>query len=46
MLKRIFGPRAQENGDSCIIGSSTLDHIRVVKSRTMRWAGHAAGMEH
>jgi hypothetical protein len=52
VLRRIFGPRTDEvtgewrrlhNEDLYALNSS-LNIIRVIKSRTRRWAGHAAHM--
>jgi hypothetical protein len=51
VLRRIFGPRREEDG-SCrklhndVLHSlySSLNIVRVIRSRRMRWAGHVARM--
>jgi hypothetical protein len=53
MLKRIFGPKRDEvtggyrklHNDKLRILYSSTNIIRMIKSRRMRWAGHAAQME-
>jgi hypothetical protein len=47
MLRGISGPKRDEvTGENCIIRSFTLysstNIIRMIKSRRMRWVGHAA----
>jgi hypothetical protein len=49
MLRRIFGPKREEDGswrklhnDELHNLYSSLNIIRVIKSRRMRWAGHVA----
>ena len=50
VLRRIFGPKKDEvtrkwrklNDDELNYQYSSLDIIRVMKSRRMRWAGHVA----
>ena len=49
ILGRIFGPKRDENGE--FLHSEELHslcrspNVRVIKSRRLRWAGHAARME-
>jgi hypothetical protein len=52
MLKRIFGTKRKEDGpwrklhnDELHSLYSSLNIVRVIKSRRMRWAGHVARME-
>jgi hypothetical protein len=49
MLRRIFGPKREEDGswrklhnDELHSLYSSLNIVRVIKSRRMRWAGHVA----
>jgi hypothetical protein len=51
VLRRIFGPKREENGswrklhnDELHNLYSSLNIVRVIKSRRMRWAGHVARM--
>jgi hypothetical protein len=51
VLRRIFGLNREktDHGDSCIMMElhslySSLNIVRVIKSRRMRWAGHVACM--
>jgi hypothetical protein len=51
MLRRIFGPTREEDGSWRKLHSDDLHSlysspniVRVIKSRRMRWAGHAARM--
>jgi hypothetical protein len=51
VLRRIFGPKREEDGswrklhnDEIHSLYSSLNIVRVIKSRRMRWAGHAARM--
>jgi hypothetical protein len=51
MLRRIFGPKREEDGswrklhnDELHSLYSSLYIVRVIKSRRMRWAGHVARM--
>jgi hypothetical protein len=51
VLRRIFGPKREEDGswrklhnDELHSLYSSLNIVRVIKSRRMRWAGHVAGM--
>jgi hypothetical protein len=51
VLRRIFGPKRKENGswrklhnDELHSLYSSLNIVRVIKSRRMRWAGHVARM--
>jgi hypothetical protein len=50
-LRRIFGPKREEDGswrklhnDELHNLYSSLNIVRVIKSRRMRWAGHVASM--
>jgi hypothetical protein len=52
ILRRIFGPKRDENGDWRKLYNEQLhilyrspNIIRVIKSRGLRWAGHVARME-
>jgi hypothetical protein len=52
VLRRIFGPKREEDGswrklpnDELHSLYSSPNIVRVIKSRTMRWAGHMARME-
>ena len=51
-LRKIFGPKSNENGEwrrlhneefHSMYRSSNI--VRVIKSRTLRWAGHVARIE-
>jgi hypothetical protein len=51
VLRRIFGPKREEDGswrklhnDELHSLYSSLYIVKVIKSRTMRWAGHVACM--
>jgi hypothetical protein len=51
VLRRIFGPKSEENGlwrklhnDELHSLCSSLNIVRVIKSRRLRWAGHVAHM--
>jgi hypothetical protein len=51
MLRKIFGPKREEDGswrklhnDELHSLYSSLNIVRVIKSRRMRWAGHVARM--
>jgi hypothetical protein len=51
MLRKIFGPKREEDGswrklhnDEIHSLYSSLNIVRVIKSRRMRWAGHVARM--
>jgi hypothetical protein len=51
VLRRIFGPKREEDGSWTKLHNdelhslySSLNIVRVIKSRRMRWAGHAASM--
>jgi hypothetical protein len=51
VLRRIFGPKREEDGswkklhnDELHSLYSSLNIVRVIKSRRMRWAGHVAQM--
>jgi len=45
MLRRIFGPKRDEiTGDWRKLHREELNDVQLIKSRTMRWAGHAARM--
>ena len=52
ILRRVFGPKRDENGEwrrllnwelHSLYRSSNI--VRVIKSRRLRWAGHVARME-
>ena len=47
ILKQIFGPKRDENGEwrrlHSLYRSSNI--VRVIKSRKLRWAGHVSTME-
>jgi hypothetical protein len=52
MLRRIFGPRSEEDGSWSKLHNDELHSlysspniVRVIKSRRMRWAGHVARMK-
>jgi hypothetical protein len=53
MLRRIFGPKREEDGSCRKVHnyeqhhslSASLNIVRVIKSRRMRWVGHVACME-
>jgi hypothetical protein len=52
VLRRIFGPKGEEDGswrklhnDELHSPFSSLNIVRVIKSRIMRWVRHVAGME-
>ena len=52
ILRRIFGPKRDENGEWRKLHNEELhslyrspDIVRVIKSRRLRWAGHVARME-
>jgi hypothetical protein len=52
VLRRIFGPKREEDGswrklhnDELHSLYSSLNIVRVIKSRKMKWAGHVARME-
>jgi hypothetical protein len=45
MLRRIFGPKREEDGSWRKLHTySSPNIVRVIKSRRMRWAGHVARM--
>jgi hypothetical protein len=51
VLRRIFGPKGEEDGSSRKLHNdelhslySSLNIVRVIKSRRMRWAAHVARM--
>jgi hypothetical protein len=51
VLRRIFGPKREEDGSCRKLHNdelhslySSLNIVRVIKSRRMRWAGHVARM--
>jgi hypothetical protein len=51
VLRKIFGPKREEDGswrklhnDELHDLNSSLNIVRVIKSRRMRWAGHVACM--
>jgi hypothetical protein len=52
VLRRVFGPKRDEDGswrklhnDELHSLYSSLNIVRVIKSRRLRWAGHVARME-
>ena len=52
ILRRIFGPKRDENGEWRRLHNEELHNlyrspniVRVMKSRRLRWAGHVARME-
>ena len=52
MLRRVFGPKRDENGEWRRLHNEALHSlyrspniVRVIKSRRLRWAGHVARME-
>ena len=52
ILRRIFGPKRDENGEWRRLHKEELhglyrspNIVRVIKSRRLRWAGHVARME-
>jgi hypothetical protein len=52
VLRRVFGPKREEDGswrklhnDELHSLYSSLNIVRVIKSRRMRWAGHVAPVE-
>ena len=52
ILRRIFGPRRDENGEWRRLHNEELHSlylspniVRVIKSRRLRWAGHVARIE-
>ena len=52
ILRRIFGPKRDENGERRRLHNEELHSlyrspniVRVIKSRRLRWAGHVARME-
>ena len=52
ILRRIFGPKRDENGEWRRLNNEELHSlyrspniVRVIKSRRLRWAGHIAKME-
>ena len=52
ILRRIFGPKRDENGEWRRLHNEELHSLyrspninRVIKSRRLRWAGHVARME-
>jgi hypothetical protein len=51
-LRRIFGPKREEDGSQRKLHNDELHSlysshniVRVIKARSMRWAGHVARME-
>ena len=51
ILRRIFGPKRNENGEWRRLQNEELNHMYrsnifiVIKSRRLRWAGHVARMK-
>ena len=52
ILRRIFGPKRDENGEGRRLHNEELHSLyrlrnilRVINSRRLRWAGHVARME-
>ena len=52
ILRRIFGPKRDENGEGRRLHNEELHSlyrspniVRVIKSRRLRWAGHVSRME-
>jgi hypothetical protein len=51
VLKKIFGPKSEEDGSWRKLHNelhnlySSLNVVRVIKSRRMRWVGHVARMK-
>ena len=51
ILKRIFGPKRDENGECGRVhkelhsGHRSPNRAREIKSRTLRWTGHVARMQ-
>ena len=52
ILRRIFGPKRDENGEWRRLHNEELHSlyrspniVRVIKPRRLRWAGHIPGME-
>ena len=52
ILRRVFGPKKNENGEWRRLHNEeqhtlyrTLNIVRVIKSRRLRWADHVARME-
>ena len=49
ILRRIFGPKRDENGEWRRLHNEEPYHspniVRVIKSRRIRWSGHVARME-
>jgi hypothetical protein len=44
VLRRIFGPKREEDGSWRKLHNDEPNIVRVIKSRRMRWAGHVARM--
>jgi hypothetical protein len=44
VLRKIFGPKREEDGSWRKLHNDDLHDVRVIKSRRMRWAGHVACM--
>jgi hypothetical protein len=51
LLRRVFGPKREEDGSWRILQNDELHSlysspniVRVIRSRTMRWAGHVTRM--
>jgi hypothetical protein len=44
VLRKIFGPKREEDGSWKKLHNSSPNIVRVIKSRRMRWAGHVARM--